>query len=162
MLVKPFYKDREHTIVGGYQVAMSSKYGEQPWYIAGGSLGHDLSLNRLRQQWDTSPELRQQAQQAWQQAGRNVAPAQAGQEHIDQQTLDRQAHQLTEHFQHLHSIPLADRDQWATQAHHLSGMMASWAKAGGPHAEHLRRAARTLGRSASTKHQPQVSTKKQP
>src|SRR5699024_1404870 len=40
MLVKPFYKDREQTIVGGYQVAMPSKYGEQPWYIAGGSLGH--------------------------------------------------------------------------------------------------------------------------
>src|SRR5699024_11303957 len=73
MLVKPFYTDREQTIAGGYQVAMPSKYGEQPWFIAGGSLGHDLSLNRLRQQWESSPALQRDAQQAWQKAGRNIA-----------------------------------------------------------------------------------------
>lgn len=162
MLIKPFYKDREQTIVGGYQVAMPSKYGEQPWYIAGGSLGHDLSLNRLRQQWETSPELRQQAQHAWQQAGRNLAPHQAGQDHIEPEALADQRQAIDDHFRQLRAIPLADGDRWAAEAQHMSGLMASWAKAGGPHSDQLQRAARNLGRSASLKHQPQVPTRKQP
>lgn len=162
MLIKPFYQDREQTIVGGYQVAMPSKYGEQPWYIAGGSLGHDLSLNRLRQQWDTSPELRQQAQHAWQQAGRNLAPDHAGQDHIDPAVLADQRQAIDDHFRQLRKIPLADRDRWAAEAQHMAGLMASWAKDGGPHANSLAQAARTLGRSASMKHQPQVPTRKQP
>lgn len=162
MLIKPFYKDREQTIVGGYQVAMPSKYGEQPWYIAGGSLGHDLSLNRLRQQWETSPELRQQAQHAWQQAGRNLAPAQASQNHFDPDVLAKQQQAIDDHFHQLRAIPLADGDRWAVEAQHMSGLMASWATADSPYADQLQRAARHLGRSASLKHRPEVPTKKQP
>ena len=160
MLVKPFYTDREQTIVGGYQVAMPSKYGEQPWFIAGGSLGHDLSLNRLRQQWESSPALQRDAQQAWQKAGRNLAPATAGKTHIDPTVLETQTQQIQAHFDALLDIPLADRDQWAIEAHRVSGLLSSWATAGGPHAQHLHNAARNLARSASTKHQPQAPATK--
>jgi len=160
ILMKPFYKDPEQTIVGGYQVAMPSKYGEQPWYIAGGSLGHDLSLNRLRNQWQSSPELRQEAFAAWQRVGRNLAPNTATSPNISPDVMNEQARLLSQHFKQLRTIPLADRDRWAVEAHHLSGLVASWAKAGGPHAEQLGRAARSLGRSASTKHHPSVSHSK--
>src|SRR5699024_11116235 len=45
-------------------------------------------------------------------------------------------------------------------AHRVSGLLSSWATAGGPHAQHLHNAARNLARSASTKHQPQAPVSK--
>src|SRR5699024_5640740 len=89
-------------------------------------------------------------------------PAQASQTHGDVNVLEQQRQTIDAHFQQLRKIPLADGDRWAAEAQHVSGLIASWAKAGGPHADQLQRAARHLGRSASLKHQPQVPTRKQP
>src|SRR5699024_5419216 len=163
--VRPVYADKQQSMVGGYQVAMPSQDGEQPWFVAGGNLGNDLSLNRLREQWEHSPDLMRQATDAWRAAGRNLDPDSAGQVQWSSSPAEADEHrfsELDEHFRKLRKVPLKDRDRRALEAHRTSGMLAAWSKAGGPDSENLAAASRSLARSAGLRRSPQVDDRTRP
>src|SRR5699024_3620311 len=68
--------------------------------------------------------------------------------------------QIEANFASLRKLPLVDRDRWAVEAHRASGLLSSWATAGGPHAQHLHNAVPNIARSANTTTQPPTPVSK--
>ena len=129
LLVRPRYAKNTTDVIVGYSVAERPKQGERPVWFGGGSLGTDLKLGALREEWMDSPHLATQAAAEWNAAARNkrtvstkgpekaIPPAEMWVEYT------RNATALAEQ---LRTIPRDDHATWAKAAHDVSGAFAAW------------------------------------
>jgi hypothetical protein len=149
--VKPRFAAESHDVVVGYSVAERPSFGQSATWRAGGYLGRDLTLPRLREGWTDAPAAAANASTEWQAAWRGqpiAAPGREGLE-VDPKLWKTYAAEVAELREQLRQIPLDDHSTWARVAHETSGAFAAWSvrleDTPGPLAE----ASATLAKSAA-------------
>ncbi|WP_208601131.1 relaxase/mobilization nuclease domain-containing protein [Rhodococcoides fascians] len=135
VLVRPRY-DKGSTDAGvvGYSVAaalteVQRAAGMKPVWFGGGRLAKDLTLPRLRDEWDQSTDARTAAEGEWSSSRRGAAVTVTnGRERarIDPELVARAAQDIEKWNKYLSSIPVDDHAQWARAAGRTSGVFAAW------------------------------------
>lgn len=149
--VRPRFAASSHDVVVGYSVAERPPHGQSATWRAGGYLGRDLTLPRLRQSWEDSPVAAAQATAEWTAAWRGQPIAAPGREGltVDPQLWKTYAAEVAGLREHLRQVPMDDHSTWAHVAHETSGAFAAWSlrleQTPGPLAE----ASETLAASAA-------------
>lgn len=152
LLVRPRYATGRTDVITGYSVAERPQAGERPIWYGGGQLGRDLSLPRLRDGWPDTPTGAMDAAAEWNAARRGrrvVAPGRETRE-PDPELWERYNTELRELVDRLRSVPVEDRDTWATVARQTAGALAAWSNAIEETPGDLAAAADALSRSAQT------------
>ncbi len=156
LLVRPRYEKGTTGAVVGYSVATAPTPAERanggrPVWYGGGRLSKDLTLPRLRDEWDQSEEARTAAAAEWRATRRGSAVAvNNGRERtpIDPTLIARAAQDIGKWNTYLASIPTTDTAQWARAAGRTAGVFAAWSARMEPTPGPLAAAARTLADSA--------------
>lgn len=152
VLVRPRFADGRTDVITGYSVAERPQAGERPIWYGGGQLGRDLTLPRLRDGWEDTPQGATEAAAEWNAAKRGrrvVAPGRETTTWTEEQTV-RHSERLSEIVDKLRAVPVEDRDTWATVARQTAGALAAWSNAIEETPGDLARAAEALSRSAQT------------
>lgn len=152
VLVRPRYADGRSDVITGYSVAERPQAGERAIWYGGGHLGRDLTLPRLRDGWEDTPQAATEAAAEWNAAKRGrrvVAPGRETATWTDEQTV-RHSQRLAEVVDRLRAVPVEDRDTWATVARQTAGALAAWSNAVEETPGDLAKAAEALSRSAQT------------
>lgn len=152
LIVRPRYADGRADVVTGYSVAERPAAGERPIWYGGGHLGRDLTLPRLRDGWPDTPTGASDAAAEWNAAkrGRRVVAPGAEAREPDPELWGRRNDELRELVDRLRSVPVDDRDTWATVARQTSGAFAAWSNATEETPGDLAAASEALSRSAQT------------
>lgn len=156
LLVRPRYEKGTAGEVVGYSVATTPTPAERanggrPVWYGGGRLSKDLTLPRLRDEWDQSEDARTAAAAEWKATRRGTAVTVSnGRERapIDPELIARAAQDIGKWNAYLASIPTTDTAQWARAAGRTSGVFAAWSARMEPTPGPLAAAARTLADSA--------------
>jgi len=152
LLVRPRFADGRTDVITGYSVAERPEAGERPIWYGGGHLGRDLTLPRLRDGWPDTPTGASDAAAEWNAAKRGrrvIAPGPEAQE-PDPGEWSRRNDELRELVDRMRSVPVDDRDTWATVARQTAGAFAAWSNATEETPGDLAAAAEALSRSAQT------------
>lgn len=152
LLVRARYADGRTDVITGYSVAERPEAGERPIWYGGGHLGRDLTLPRLRGEWVDTPTGATEAAAEWNAAKRGRRVVEPGREahEPDPEQWDKINGELRELVDRLRSIPVDDRDTWATVARQSSGALAAWSNATEETPGDLAAASEALSRSAQT------------
>ncbi|MDR6912983.1 hypothetical protein J2W54_004996 [Rhodococcus fascians] len=156
LLVRPRYDKGSAGEVVGYSVATTPTptdraNGIKPVWYGGGRLSKDLTLPRLRDEWDQSEDARTAAAAEWKATRRGTAVTVTdGRERapIDPKLVARAAADIGKWNTYLASIPATDTAQWARAAGRTSGVFAAWSARVETTPGPLAAAARTLADSA--------------
>lgn len=152
LLVRPRFADGRTDVITGYSVAERPEAGERPIWYGGGHLGRDLTLPRLRDGWPDTPTGATDAAAEWAAAKRGrrvVAPGAEAQE-PDPELWSRRNDELRQLVDRMRSVPVDDRDTWATVARQTAGAFAAWSNATEETPGDLAAASEALSRSAQT------------
>ncbi|MGW9114515.1 relaxase/mobilization nuclease domain-containing protein [Microbacterium sp. NPDC055683] len=152
LIVRPRYADGRTDVITGYSVAERPQAGERPIWYGGGNLGRDLTLPRLRSEWPDTPAVATDAAAEWNAAKRGRRVVSTGREATepDPELWDKRNDELRELVGRLRSVPVDDRDTWATVARQTAGALAAWSNATEETPGDLAAAADALSRSAQT------------
>ncbi|MBE9924849.1 relaxase/mobilization nuclease domain-containing protein [Cellulosimicrobium cellulans] len=152
LLVRARFADGRTDVVTGYSVAERPQAGERPIWYGGGHLARDLSLPRLRDGWPDTPAGASDAAAEWSAAKRGRRVVSAGRETAepDPEMWAKQHDELRALVDRLRSVPVEDRDTWATVARQTAGAFAAWSNATEETPGDLAAAADALSRSAQT------------
>lgn len=158
LLVRPRFAEGTEDVVRGYSVAARPVAGERPIWYGGGHLARDLTLPRLRAQWEDSPEGASHAASEWRAAKRNRRvssrpPLEVPNEEAWGEGLDR----LSSLVSRVQQLPLEDRASWIAVARETSGALAAWSNAVEVTPGDLAAASEALSRSAQTYSRPQAA-----
>lgn len=134
VLIRPRYDRGTTGAVVAYSVAAAPTRGDRatgtaPVWFGGGSLSKDLTLPRLRDEWDTSATANEAAAQEWRAARqRSAVTAGNGRERagLDPAMYARAAADMDRWNTYLASVPTSDRAQWTRAAGRASGVFAAW------------------------------------
>ena len=134
VLIRPRYDRGTTGTVVGYSVAAAPTRGDRatgtaPVWFGGGRLSKDLTLPRLRDEWDTSAPANEAAAQEWRAARqRSAVTVGNGREHagLDPAMYARAAADMDRWNTYLASVPTSDRAQWTRAAGRASGVFAAW------------------------------------
>jgi hypothetical protein len=150
LIARPRFASGRSDVVVGYKVAIRPIPGRAPIFYGGGHLAKDLTLPRLRNEWEDSPQASAAAVDEWNAARRDRPTVRAGREsrELDPKLLDRAIADIGKWNAYLRSIPLDDRAQWARAAGRTAGVFAAWSAKIEPTPGPLAAAARQLARSA--------------
>ena len=153
LVVKPWFAKGTTDVVSGYKVAIKpDRRDERLVFYGGKTLGDDLSLPRLREQWPApSIEQASEASAEWQAAFRGKAPVnQAGREmrEVKAEASKKAADHFAAFNDRLSATPTTDRAAWAMAARDVSGALSAWARYDTANRDALYEAARVVGRSA--------------
>ncbi|UNN05335.1 relaxase/mobilization nuclease domain-containing protein [Rhodococcus opacus] len=150
LIVRPRFASGRGDVVVGFKVAVRPAGGHTPVFYGGGHLAKDLTLPRLRSEWEDSPQASAAAVDEWNAARRERPTVRAGREsqELDPKLLDRATEDIGKWNAYLRSIPLEDRAQWARAAGRTAGVFAAWSAKIEPTPGPLAAAARHLARSA--------------
>ncbi len=153
MLVRPRFARGTQDVIEGYRVALRPRYGERPIWFGGGTLGRDLSLPRLREEWPDTPQTATAAAAEWRAAWRGVRVANPGRETTGQPTTPVVREQVGQDIELMAQRLRIARDAtpvlWARTAHQVAGALASWSQATEPIPGPLARAADAIANAAS-------------
>lgn len=152
LLVRARFADGRTDVVAGYSVAERPQAGERPIWYGGGHLARDLSLPRLRDGWPDTPTGASDAAAEWNAAKRGRRVVSAGRETTepDPEMWAKQHEELSVLVDRLRSVPVEDRDTWATVARQTAGAFAAWSHATEDTPGDLAAAAGALSLSAQT------------
>ncbi len=152
LLVRPRFAEGRTDVVTGYSVAERPVAGERPIWYGGGHLARDLTLPRLRDGWPDTPTGASDAAAEWNAAKRGRRVVAPGRESTtpDPEAWARQNDELRALVERLRSVPVEDRDTWATVARQTAGAFAAWSNATEATPGDLAAAAEALSRSAQT------------
>ncbi|WP_328811779.1 relaxase/mobilization nuclease domain-containing protein [Rhodococcus sp. NBC_00294] len=156
VLLRPRYDTGTTGTVIGYSVATTltateRAAGTKPVWYGGGRLAKDLTLPRLRDEWDTTGTAPQDAAAEWSAARRGAAVTiTTGRERmaLDPELVARAAEDISKWNTYLMSIPVGDTAQWARAAGRTAGVFAAWSARTEPTPGPLAKAAAALSRSA--------------
>lgn len=135
LLIRPRYAAGREDVVTGYSVALapqksdgSRDFDAKPIWFGGGQLGKDLSLPRLRAEWDDTAAQSLEAAAEWRRAKRGRPTMRgANRRKGTQPDLLRAAHaDLEKWTAYLRTIPANDRAAWARAAGQTAGVFAAW------------------------------------
>lgn len=152
LLVRPRFADGRTDVITGYSVAERPEAGERPIWYGGGHLGRDLTLPRLRDGWPDTPTGATDAAAEWSAAKRGrrvVAPGPEAHE-PNPELWSRRNDELRVLVDRMRSVPVDDRDTWATVARQTAGAFAAWSNATEETPGDLAAASEALSRSAQT------------
>jgi hypothetical protein len=132
VLCRPRYAEGSRTEVVGYSVAMKPPEGGQPVWFGGGRLARDLTLPKLREQWDPlTAAQRDEARRRWQ--GRRPPAGLTTESSL--RAIRRQTGEWSQAAQRLHaaSAEIAARGQlgpseWRGVARHAAAAAGSLAR----------------------------------
>jgi len=147
--VRPFYAKGGTDEVTGYSVALppSETDGHVFWH-AGGKVANDLTLTRLRGEWDDTPENRVAALEVWRTRRAGWSPRD------DRAMTTAQAARMNERLEtligQLRETPLSDTGTWVRVARRMSGVVGAMADRLEAQPGPLAQAAQQLGAVAST------------
>lgn len=160
VLARPRFASGRTDVVTGYSVAHRPAAGERPIWYGGGQLGKDLTLPRLRAEWDSTPQGAQLAVEEWAAASRNRRPVAPGRETVTvaPEVLEQVAAELAELRDRLREVPVEDHETWAAVARHTSGVLAAWSMRTETEPGPLARASDALAKSAQTVRAPRRPT----
>lgn len=156
VLVRPRYDTGTTGKVVGYSVATTPTAAERaaggkPVWFGGGRLAKDLTLPRLRDEWETTGTAQQDAAAEWS-AGRRGAAVTitTGRERtqLDAGLMARAAEDIGKWNTYLSTIPIEDTAQWARAAGRTAGVFAAWSARTEPTPGPLAKAAAALSQSA--------------
>lgn len=152
LIVRPRYADGRTDVITGYSVAERPQAGERPIWYGGGNLGRDLTLPRLRSEWPDTPTDATEAAAEWNAAKRGRRVVSAGREAHEPapELWERRNEELRGLVDRLRSVPVDDRETWATVARQTAGALAAWSNATEETPGDLAAAADALSRSAQT------------
>lgn len=159
--VRPRFVSGGQDVVVGYSVAERPIHGQRAEWRAGGRLGRDLTLPRLREAW-TPVEPVEGAQRAteavaeWRAAWRGAPIARPDAEPVtvDEATWKRCASQVAAINKHLTTVPVTDHVAWAQAAHEASGVLAAWSLRTEQTPGELASASDALARAAAQRRSP--------
>ncbi|MBY6368431.1 relaxase/mobilization nuclease domain-containing protein [Rhodococcoides corynebacterioides] len=134
VLVRPRYDTGTTGSVVGYSVATTPTAAERaaggkPVWFGGGRLAKDLTLPRLRDEWETTGTAQHDAAAEWSAARRGAAVTiTTGRERaqLDAGVMARAAEDIGKWNTYLSSIPASDTAQWARAAGRTAGVFAAW------------------------------------
>ena len=127
--VRPRFAAGTHDVVTGYSVAMRPEHGQSATWRAAGRLGRDLTLPRLREEWEDSPTGAVEAANEWKAAWRGQPPALRGGAEtadVDPAMWKTCADEMKDLREQLRHVAHADHSTWARVAHQTSGAFAAW------------------------------------
>lgn len=155
-MIKPRYAASRDDVVVGYSVAERPPKGVRPVWYGGGHLAKDLTLPRLRNDWNDSPQLATDAVAEWGAAARGRRPATVGREanDPDPQLWERYSTEIAQLRESLRSVPLNDHATWAHVARETSGAFAAWSTATEATPGPLAAAADELSKTAQLRRYP--------
>lgn len=155
LIVRPRFASGRDDVVVGYKVAVrpdrdATGTDAKPIFYGGGHLGKDLTLPRLRKEWEDTPTSSGEAVAEWRAARREKPAVRKGRESVvaDPELLARAAQDIEQWNKYLTSIPVTDRAQWARAAGRTSGVFAAWSSQVEATPGPLARASVQLARSA--------------
>lgn len=153
VVVKPRFAAGGTDVVTGYRAGLkTAREGEKLVLYGGRSLADDLSLPRLRENWNApSVEAASEAAAEWQAAFRGQPPVHTtGRETLvlDPRAGDTAAVNLAAFNDRLAAVPVTDQAAWADAARDVSGALSAWARYDTDNGAELAAAAAALGRSA--------------
>ncbi|MCB5291508.1 relaxase/mobilization nuclease domain-containing protein [Arthrobacter sp. SO3] len=155
-MIKPRYAAGRDDVVVGYSVAERPAKGVRPVWYGGGHLAKDLTLPRLRGEWNDSPQLATDAVAEWGAAARGRRPVNVGKEanEPDPQMWERYSDEIAQLRENLRNVPLDDHDTWAQVARQTSGAFAAWSTATESTPGPLAAAADELSKTAQLRRYP--------
>lgn len=122
VIVRPRWEQGGTREVVGWSVAFADRPGgrstSKGWYSPFRDLGKDLSLPKLREGWDNTPENRADAARLW--AGEKAPKQQAPR--VDAQRI---AEDLRTARDQLATVPIGDRQEWIWAARRTAGMYSA-------------------------------------
>lgn len=150
LVIRPRFAAGRDDVVVGYSVALSATTGKPLVAHAGGRLGKDLTLPRLRQAWADTPQTAGEAVAEWQRAWRREPPTAipnppAGQPDAGWEDAIAQLQNLRGA---LAAAPAGERGAWADVARQGAAIFHGWAALAPEHADALRHCGEELARSA--------------
>ncbi len=156
VLLRPRYDTGTTGTVVGYSVATTPTAAERaaggkPVWFGGGRLAKDLTLPRLRDEWENAGAAQQDAAAEWSAARRGAAVIiTTGRERtqLDAGLMARAAEDIGKWNTYLSSIPAGDTAQWARAAGRTAGVFAAWSARTEPTPGPLAKAAAALSQSA--------------
>ncbi len=155
LIVRPRFASGRDDVVVGYKVAVrpdrdATGTDAKPIFYGGGHLGKDLTLPRLRKEWEDTPTSSGEAVAEWRAARREMPAVRKGRESVvaDPELLARAAQDIEQWNKYLTSIPVTDRAQWARAAGRTAGVFAAWSSQVEATPGPLARASVQLARSA--------------
>lgn len=159
IIAKPRFAAGRDDVIAGYSVAIRPVKGEPIVWHGGGRLARDLTLLRLREGWEDSPQAAAEGAAEWQATWRNpvrykpVHPGAELREPTPEMWQDYTA-KVTELRRQLRDVPKDDRATWAIVAKETSAAFAAWSERVEEMPGPLADASRVLARSAQIrKHQ---------
>lgn len=153
VLALPRYAPNSTSVVTGYKVALRPRDGQKPVWLGGGRVARDLTLTRLREKWERTPETAAQAVAAWNERGsaaRSVKPFTT--------TITQQVEALRALGKVVEKIDVTNPVGLSDMAHNVSGILSHLAL--NTDDKELSRdlilSARQVGRAAQLKVRPAV------
>lgn len=153
VVLKPRFAAGTTDVVKGYSAALKpQRYGGKlSTFFGGGTLGEDLTIDRVREGWlPPSVQDAQRASDEWQAAFRGKPPVHGqGRETKPVVSTGPEAavRQLASFNDTLATVPIGDQAAWSNAATDVSGAMSAWARYDTDNREHLEAAARSLSDS---------------
>jgi hypothetical protein len=128
VLARPRYAAGRDDVVAGYSVAHRPGPGERPIWYGGGHLARDLTLPRMRTEWEDTPQSATAAVAEWNAAKRNRRAVSVGREvdEPDPALWARYTAEVEQLRERLRSVPADDKATWAHVAKETSGAFAAW------------------------------------
>ncbi|MBG6191689.1 hypothetical protein IWX64_002656 [Arthrobacter sp. CAN_A212] len=161
LLVRPRFAAGRSDVVTGYSVAERPAKGERAVWYGGNSMGRDLSLPKLREGWESTPENATEAVNEWTAASRNKRVVSPGRETEtpSAELWEKHANEVGALREKLASTPYTDHQAWAVAARETSAAFGAWSKrietTPGPLAD----ASRELAKSAQLRRYPPTTPK---
>ena len=155
-MIKPRYAAGRDDVVVGYSVAERTPKGVSPVWFGGGHLAKDLTLPKLRTEWNDSPQLATAAVAEWGAAARGRRPVHVGREanEPDPQMWARYSEEIAQLRENMRNVPLDDHATWAHVARETSGAFAAWSTATEATPGPLAAAADELSKTAQLRRYP--------
>lgn len=155
-MIKPRYAAGRDDVVVGYSVAERPPKGVRPVWYGGGHLAKDLTLPKLRNDWNDNPQLATEAVAEWGAALRGRRPVNVGREanEPDPQMWERYSNEVAQLRETLRTVPLDDHATWAHVARETSGAFAAWSTATEATPGPLAAAADELSKTAQLRRYP--------
>lgn len=153
VLALPRYAPNSTSVVTGYKVALRPRDGAKPAWYGGGRIARDLTITRLREKWERTPQTEAQAVAAWNERGSVASRVKPFTTTITQQVEAlRKVGKLVEKIDVTNPVGLSD------MAHNVSGILSHLALNTDDKklSRDLILSARQVGRAAQLKARPRV------
>lgn len=130
VLIRPRFAAGRRDVIEGYSVALQTPEGVRPVWHGGGRLARDLTLPRLRADWEETIDSSIEANDEWQAAYDGQYAVHPGVEarEADPALWKQYTEDVRALRDQLRSVPVDDQATWAVVARDSAGIFAAWSQ----------------------------------